>query len=346
DYAKFLRMLMNGGRVGERQLLSTAAVERMLHPVSRMKALGSDAPYPTGYRGLEAYYGQMVLTHRPIGKPESPPIIIGHSGSDGTNAWAWPQRNLVVLYFTQSRGGRTALRIETPLDRLLLNGGKEEPIPQALQPYLGTFVANYGNFDNEIFTVSVREGKLMLDVPSQMTYELLDPNEDGRWAFAIAPERIQATFDRNDQAQVIGIKLHKAGQVYEVPRQDSARDQEIAAQKEAKMESAKALVAGETLQEAWVGTLDINGMKPVMQFRLMQNKSGTTTAYFDSLTEGAKNFTAICSKKDDHLNFDVGKINLTYRGTLNKARNKATGIWSQGGRELPLTLTKQDKARK
>ncbi len=46
DYAKFLRMIMDGGRVVERQLLSTAAVDRMLEPVSPMKRLGSDRRVP------------------------------------------------------------------------------------------------------------------------------------------------------------------------------------------------------------------------------------------------------------------------------------------------------------
>ena len=31
----------------------------------------------------------------------------GHSGSDGTLAMAIPHHDLMVLYFTQSRGGRT-----------------------------------------------------------------------------------------------------------------------------------------------------------------------------------------------------------------------------------------------
>ncbi len=53
DYAKFLKMMMNGGRVGDRQLLSPAAVARMLEPVSQMKMMGSDDTAPTGFQGLE-----------------------------------------------------------------------------------------------------------------------------------------------------------------------------------------------------------------------------------------------------------------------------------------------------
>ena len=29
----------------------------------------------------------------------------GHGGSDGTGAWVFPAEDLIVCYFTQSRGG-------------------------------------------------------------------------------------------------------------------------------------------------------------------------------------------------------------------------------------------------
>ena len=229
DYAKFLRMLMNRGRVGDRQLISEEAVDRMLAPVSRMKMLGSDASYPTGFRNLETYYGQMMVTHRVIGKEKEKPVIIGHSGSDGTNAWAWPDKDLIICYFTQSRGGMTPLRIESHIDRLLINAGED-----------------------------------------------------------LAEEN---------------------------PK--------------------------ETLREAWVGTLDLGGLKPVMQFRIVDTAAGKTAAYFDSVTEARTGFDATWSIKGKQLHFDVAEIKLTYRGTLNDSRDSAEGTWSQGGRNVPLTLTKQ-----
>ncbi len=224
DYAKFLKMMMNRGRAGDRQLISEAAVDRMLEPVSHMKMLGSDAEYPTGFRNLEAYYGQMMVTHRVIGDENAKPVIIGHSGSDGTNAWAWPDRDLMILYFTQSRGGMTPLKIEEPIDRLIIHPGQgDEEAPEQLRPYVGTYIANYDGFDNEEFTVKFKNGKLILDVPSQMAFELMEPDEKGFWAFAIVPDQVQATFDRNENDEVVGLRLHKSGEVYEVPRKGTAR---------------------------------------------------------------------------------------------------------------------------
>ena len=45
-------------------------------------------------------------------------MILGYSGSDGTIAWAWPERDLMILYFTQSRGTRTGLEVEEVLGEL------------------------------------------------------------------------------------------------------------------------------------------------------------------------------------------------------------------------------------
>ncbi len=95
------------------------------------------------------------------------------------------------------------------------------------------------------------------------------------------------------------------------------------------------------LQEAWIGKLEIGVIEPVMQFRIVKTESGETAAYFDSITEGRTNFEATWSIEGDTLKFDVATIKLTYRGQLNAVRDTAKGTWSQGGRDVPLTLKKQ-----
>ena len=108
DYSRFLAMLMDGGVVDGTPLLSEAAVARMLTPAS-------ETTMPTGFAGLRAPYGQLMHLYT-----EGDELIaFGHSGSDGTYAWAWPERDLMVLYFTQSRGSSTMTRVEAVLDSLL-----------------------------------------------------------------------------------------------------------------------------------------------------------------------------------------------------------------------------------
>jgi len=157
DYARFLAVWLDGGNGGGRQLLSEAAVSRTLTPVSRLTALGSDMPVPTNFSGLETHYGQMaelrteVDGRRSGGAGIGPVRIIGHGGSDGTLAWVWPERDLMILYFTQSRGNLTHLRFERAIDEMLLNADAppaRRPDPQALTAYLGSYVANFGPFSN------------------------------------------------------------------------------------------------------------------------------------------------------------------------------------------------------
>jgi CubicO group peptidase (beta-lactamase class C family) len=57
------------------------------------------------------------------------PTVFGHSGSDGTWAWAWPELDLMVLYFTQSRGNRTGITLERTIERLLVKPEQVDESP-------------------------------------------------------------------------------------------------------------------------------------------------------------------------------------------------------------------------
>lgn len=216
DYTKFLSMLLDGGQVGERRILSTAAIRRMIAPTSPMSAMGTDKAMPTGFNGLQPFYGQMLVTYRT--DAEGPVVALGHSGSDGTIAWAWPKHDLIIAYFTQSRGGLTPLRMEAAIDRVLFRGAADIEVPERLRPYEGTFVANYAQFKDEAFKVSAVGDKLVLDVPSQMAFELIEPEQGELWPFVIAPDQIQVEFVRNDEGAVTALRMHQGGKAHDVPR--------------------------------------------------------------------------------------------------------------------------------
>jgi CubicO group peptidase (beta-lactamase class C family) len=137
DYARFLALWMDQGVCGTRRILST----------------------PSGA-------GQ-----------GSDPVVIGHAGSDGTIAWAWPDRGLTVLYFTQSRGTVTHLRLERALEWLLIDPESHPtpPDPARLRPFLGEYVANFGPFKDAMFRVFEQDGFLAVEIPGQVTTELRDP---------------------------------------------------------------------------------------------------------------------------------------------------------------------------
>jgi pimeloyl-ACP methyl ester carboxylesterase len=97
----------------------------------------------------------------------------------------------------------------------------------------------------------------------------------------------------------------------------------------------------ETFKEAWVGKLKMGLIEPVMQFRIVTLESGELAARFDSITEGRTDFEATWSIDGDTIEFNVESIKLNFAGKLNEAGDLAEGIWSQGGREVPLTLQRQ-----
>ena len=220
DYARFLAMWMDDGRVGGRQLLSSDAVDRTLTPVSKMSSLGSDMPYPTGFFNLEAYYGQMAILFSNVttGIPEVE--VIGHSGSDGTYAWAWPKLDLMILYFTQSRGSTSGIKLESKIDELLIRPELVELNNQAREQYakyLGSYSANFGPFRNTEFIVTLQNGRLAVDIPNQLVFELEEPDEEGRWRFKLLDE-VAVSFELDDGGNVTAMRLHQAGYVFELPR--------------------------------------------------------------------------------------------------------------------------------
>ncbi len=102
DYARFISVWMHGGRYGEQQLFSRQTARAALEIVPASAMSGS------GLVGSVGYGMQWQIFAPPRG--ERLPHF-GHAGSDGTMALAMPERDLAVLYFTQSRGTSTAERL-------------------------------------------------------------------------------------------------------------------------------------------------------------------------------------------------------------------------------------------
>jgi hypothetical protein len=223
DYARFLAFWMDSGRIGDQQLLSAQAVERALTSVS-------DSKLPGSFPGLRLDYGQMWIVYVPRdaleGKGEM--ALFGHSGSDGTWAWVWPDLDLMVLYFTQSRGQGTVIGLEYKIDHLLIHPGREEvEVPDELEPYLGTYTALSGPLMYKQFEVLVQNGRLAVNLPEQIVVELEPPDDEGKWAFSI-DNSIAVSFVQDETGQVTALKLYQAGEVYKVPRGKAPSEPELA----------------------------------------------------------------------------------------------------------------------
>ena len=95
-----------------------------------------------------------------------------------------------------------------------------------LKPYLGRYIANFATFSNEVFTISERNGRLVLDIPSQLESALNPPRADGRWPLVMT-DQLAVSFDRDNTGRVVGLKLHQGGLEFEVPREGVVLTPEI-----------------------------------------------------------------------------------------------------------------------
>ena len=111
DYARFLSLWMDQGRVGGRQMLRPEIVQTALRPVSVV-----DMPE---WALIKSHYGQawMMWPSSVTGQTTA----FGHGGSDGTIAMAWPELDLMALYFTHSRGQTTRMKLVDSMRRLLVS---------------------------------------------------------------------------------------------------------------------------------------------------------------------------------------------------------------------------------
>ena len=107
DYAVFSQMFLNGGIYDGAEILTPESVELMTSPKIHIGGEGDEAShYGYGWRLADGTYG--------------------HGGSDGTNAWLDPDREIIGLVFTQTpRGDNRGTRLERfrELVNLSLEGG-------------------------------------------------------------------------------------------------------------------------------------------------------------------------------------------------------------------------------
>jgi CubicO group peptidase (beta-lactamase class C family) len=204
DYARFLALYLDKGRAGGKQVLSEAAVERTLQPAIAMGG-------PTGFPSLSTQYGQMMADYVDAQKKM---VAFGHSGSDGTWAYAWPEHDLMVLYFTQSRFNPTGVELEAAIDRLLLGGTSAAPpsrelTAKAAAPYLGVYWLEQRQ---RPMIITLENARLALEIPWQGLVELQKSEEPEAWSLAPALNN-SVKFQRTGDAPATAFELRRGQSV-------------------------------------------------------------------------------------------------------------------------------------
>jgi CubicO group peptidase (beta-lactamase class C family) len=211
DYARFLDLYLQGGKIGEKQLLGAPLVRKTLTPGPF--PLGS----PTGLPGLRTDYGcLMQLWTGPVQEGDGRELVaFGHTGSDGTHAWAFPKQNAMALYFTQSRGTLSGLRVEAALGELFLGVPVvAAPTAPPLEPFLGYY---WENSDDD-YRAIVRDGEsLALEVPGRAVLALTYAGGD-RWT--VQQEAEALVFDRAESGEVTGFHMGDHKEFRFVPSAD------------------------------------------------------------------------------------------------------------------------------
>ncbi len=188
DYARFLALWMDGGHAGGKRLLSDDAIARGLEPRSEMK-------YPTSLRDVEVQYAQQWLTYTDANDGDRL-VAFGHSGSDGTYAWAWPDEDLIVLFFTQSRWAIAGAGLEPAIERLLIDGDVEGYRREQETTDVGDLARFEGLYWDETnrrayYVVRADGQRLTFERPGSFRTTLLPTGEPGKFTEEGGPTIIE-----------------------------------------------------------------------------------------------------------------------------------------------------------
>jgi len=89
-----------------------------------------------------------------------------------------------------------------------------------LKKYSGKYTANFATFQNVEFTVQIQNGKLSVDVPGQMVFELKEPDDEGLRFFMIT-NTAAVSFEQDENGIVSQMKMHQITQVQKQEGDDS-----------------------------------------------------------------------------------------------------------------------------
>ncbi len=223
DYARFLTLWMDDGKIGDRHLLSSNAVERALTPNMPI------TNHPANFADLDLYYGQQWMVRVKAVQDESPQLVIfGHDGSDGTHAWAWPELDLMVLFFTQSRGTLAGLALEETLQTLLIEQTFDDPslaprVPD--QEELAQIAGLYWDETNAsaYYVVKPRGNGLTIERPGSFHLVFKADDAPGRYVHEVNTQ-VWAQFERSGDGTFTAMRNSFGGPVELAPRHTPADD--------------------------------------------------------------------------------------------------------------------------
>ncbi|MDY7107206.1 MAG: serine hydrolase [Planctomycetota bacterium] len=205
DMAKWLRLQLNRGEFEGKRLIAGKQFDVMWRP-----HIGPEGQqYGLGWV-IGTWNGRRMLSHG--------------GGIDGFSSYVamLPEEKIACVVLTNANGSQLATA-SAPLifDALLAEPDKDEEMEKAsgeegdLDRYLGNY--HFAPWDAD-WTVLLKDGRLAVDVPGQMAYELADPDEQGQRAFK-GFEFAKVSFTEDEQGRITHMTLYQGGQSFRLPHE-------------------------------------------------------------------------------------------------------------------------------
>jgi len=211
DMAQWLRLQLNRGEYEGRRLISE---ENLLETWTTQIDITENVGYGMGWM-IQEWEGQPVIEHG------------GNVDGFSAQVAMLPEANLGFVILTNaSVSPLPPLAMNMVWDTLLGEEPADDGVIEDYEPYIGKYIANFGQFKDEMFTVLVQNDRLAVDIPGQQVFELKEPDEEGKWYFVVSNE-IAVSFERDENDNVIGMKMYQAGMTFDLPREGVEIEPEI-----------------------------------------------------------------------------------------------------------------------
>ena len=162
-------------------------------------------------------YGLGWMLHKQPGK-----TVIEHGGNvrGGSAQMAiFPEDNLGFVLLMNVSASLLQQESVSIVKKVMLGdfNSDNEAGTTDLSVYVGEYIGDFASFDGDVFTVQDKDGVLAVDVPRQMLYKLNPPDDEGKWYFTLT-DTIAVSFEMDAKKNVVGMKMHQGGMVFELPR--------------------------------------------------------------------------------------------------------------------------------
>ena len=203
DMAQWLRLQLNWGEFEGDRLISEESIRETW--TTQIDIAGS-VGYGMGWM-IREWEGQPVVEHG------------GNVDGFSAEVAMLPESDLgFVLLTNTSVSLLPSSAINIVWDALLGEEPADGGATEDYEPYVGNYIASFGQFKDTVFTVLVQNGRLAVDVPGQQVFELKEPDEEGKWYFVVSSD-VAVSFERDENDNVIAMKMYQAGMTFDLPRE-------------------------------------------------------------------------------------------------------------------------------